>query len=670
MPLLTVQNLVFTHGTRRILDGVTFSIEPSERVGLVGRNGTGKTTLLRLIAGHAKPEEGRVDTTKNARVGYLVQDPDFGDATVIEAARDAFADLHRAQDAMEQLTHQMGDASGDELDRLMKRYSALERDVEHLGGYAIEHRVEETLEGLGFEAGQFDLKTNVLSGGQRSRLALAQLLLAQPDLILLDEPTNHLDIDGRRWLESFLADEFPGAVIVVSHDRYLLNRAVERILEVEIDGSLSVYKGNYDTYREQRFERKIVEMRAWEKQQDRVKSEEAYIRRYKAGQRAKQAAGREKRLERFKDTIADKPLELETMRLTLPKAPRSGDIVLEATNLSKRYDNNVLFQDVNLHILRGQRIGIIGPNGTGKSTLIKCLLNDTDVDSGTIREGANVSVGYYRQIQDHLDMDLTVWQYLQSVILSLDGATKASEQQARDLAGAFLFSGADQDKALGMLSGGERGRAVLAGIVAGGHNLLVLDEPTNHFDIPSAERLEQALDKETGFDGTLIVVSHDRALLDACVEMLIIINRDGSVRTFNGNYREWVTHEETQRVEAQARAEAQAVAEAEAEARAKAKKAKAAAPVASKTTTAKAGNQSAPAREPKGYAIKSLSKLNIKKLESLIEEHENRIKEIDALLLDSNVQRDGKRMNKLGNERMILVEDLEPLEFEWLRRSE
>ena len=662
MPQLAVSNLEYSIGARPLLRGVSFGVEPGERVGLVGRNGTGKSTLLRLIAGEIKPDGGSISTMRGTRVGHLRQNFDFDpDSTLWDVAESAFAELHQTHEEMHRVAAEMERAGCEELDRLMKRYERLESVMQRLGGYAVEHRIEEALHGLGFTDAQFRLPVKALSGGQRSRGALARQLLEGPELLLLDEPTNHLDIDGRQWLENFLATEFPGAVLLVSHDRYLLDRVVSRILELESGGGVSEYPGNYAKFRELRAERKLTRRRVYEKQQDRIRSEQAFIDRYRAGQRAKQAQGRLSRLERFieQETI-DRPMEMDVMRLSLPKTQRTGDFVVSAQGLSKRYDGKTLFQNFDLVVGRGERIGIIGPNGSGKSTLVKCLIGEMTPDSGKVRLGSNVNVGHFSQLHEGLDLSLSVWQHLQGVILSMDGQRKASEQQARDLAGAFLFSGDDQDKPLGVLSGGERSRVILAGLVAGGHNLLVLDEPTNHFDIPSSERLEQALDPETGYDGTLLLISHDRALLDAVASRLVILDGHGHATLFEGNYSQWKA--------AQERAKGAAV--------------KGAAPIGARPSgsiKSRAEVNGRPGAKPAGgddgrsgggASLGSLAKMSMAKLEGRIEEIQTRIREIDQAFLDYAVAQDGKRARSLSDERERLAAELEPLEFEWSRRAD
>ncbi len=661
MALLTINNVHFSHGSNKILNGITLSIEPGERIGVVGRNGTGKTTLLRIVSGDAEPDEGRVQIARGSRIGYLLQDPVFDpDETVFSVAETAFAELHATHDALNKIAEQMGDAAGDSLDQLLAQYATLERDMERLGGYTVEHKIHEALEGLGFPVDRFTQKVGGLSGGERSRLALVKLLLTEPDLLLLDEPTNHLDIEGRQWLERFLVDDFPGAVLIVSHDRYLLGSAVTRIIETELDGSLASYPGNYTQYRAQRKERKLTQARIYDKQQDHIRSEKQFIARYKAGQRAKQAAGRQSKLTRFKADMVNRPRELDVMKLRLPKPARSGDLVLKATDLSKWFDDRCLFENMNLTISRQDRYGIIGPNGAGKTTLVRCLLEELESTSGEVSIGANVSVGYFSQMHEGLRLELNVWEYLQSVILSIDGQVKASEQQARDLAGAFMFSGDDQDKTLRQLSGGERNRVVLAGLVSGQHNVLVLDEPTNHFDIPSSERLEQALNRVDGFQGTVIVISHDRAFLDACVDQLLVLDGQGSMTQFLGNYAEWASRVATHKKEL-------ATQKAEVEYQAKRDKAKFA--QKNKPNQKQTHNAKNKSKKNKNETQAALSRMSIERLESRIEEIESKVRKIDAAFLDTDVQRDGKRLNTLASDRAALLEALEPLEFEWANRA-
>ncbi|MFK7959688.1 MAG: ribosomal protection-like ABC-F family protein [Phycisphaerales bacterium] len=655
MPILTAANLRFRHGIRTILDGATLSVEPGEKIGLVGRNGSGKTTFMNLILGRMEPDEGSVQVQRGSRVGYLSQDPNFEPGqTLRESAASAFDELKALHRQMEELYEAMATADPAELERLMTAQAKIEGAIEAAGGYAVDHRIDAMLHGLGFSDEQFDLSVDKLSGGQKGRLGLARLLLEAPDLLLLDEPTNHLDIAGRQWLEEFLAEEYRGAVLVVSHDRWLLDRVVSRIVEVE-RGEIHEYPGNYAKYRELRLERQLNRSRVHEKQLDKIRAEEQYIRKYKAGQRAKQARGRESRLQRFKQNeLVDRPIELSVMKLKLPPAPRSGDMVFAAEGIAKGYGDRTLFRELDFDMKRGERVGILGPNGTGKSTLIKCLLGELEPDAGKVRVGSRVSVGYYRQLHEHLDMSLMVWQYLQSVIVGLDGQARASEQQARDLAGAFLFSGPEQDKVLGDLSGGERGRAVLAGLVAGAHNLLVLDEPTNHLDIPSAERLEESLDASGGFDGSLLLISHDRALIERTCDRLLVLGEDlPTPRHFAGRYSEWLERQRRETAEAESAAAPPADAPRKQKGKGKGK------------GGAKDGSKGGGGPKPSG-----LAQLSTEDLERRIEKAEARIRAIDAELSTPEVYESPEACQRLGEERGKLVLELEPLEFEWAGRGD
>ena len=544
MPVVSASNLRITLGAKTVLDGATFAIEPGERVGLVGRNGCGKSTLLKILCGKLKPEGGEVSLLRGARLGYLEQEPRFDPSlTLQEVAAQGLREGTSARAELDHVFEEMATAQGAELEKLFERQIALEEKLERSGGWSSDHLVEAVLHGLGFTDEQFTIPVSGLSGGQKARLGLARLLLEEPDALLLDEPTNHLDIVGREWLETFLADTYQGAVVIISHDRRLLDKVVHRIEEIHEGGTRS-YPGNYHAFVDLRMERHLTQMRVHEKQLDKIRSEEQFILKYKAGQRAKQARGRATRLARYKeDSLVERPIELDSMRLSLPKGPRIGDSVAVCEDLQKTLGDRLLFKNLSITIKPGDRIGIIGPNGAGKTTLIRTLLGEIPFDVGTVRQSPKLHSGWFKQTHEHLDYTLNVWQYLQRTVPSRPGLGKLNEQESRDLAGAFLFSGYEQEKLLGEISGGERARAVLAGLVAGGHNLLVLDEPTNHLDIPSAERLEDALSldpEDGGYDGSLLLVSHDRALLAATCDRLIILDGFGNATVFDGNYDEWV----------------------------------------------------------------------------------------------------------------------------------
>jgi len=693
MPLTAATNIRHSYGNTIILDGCSLSVEAGDRVGIVGRNGTGKTTFLRIMAGAFKADSGEIMLQRGCRAGYLSQDPTLDpDETLRGAAEGAFAELHRLHQQLDKLFHDMAEASGEALEKLMKQQSRLEQQMEAAGGYAVDHKIDETLHGLGLEDKFFNVKVRDLSGGQKGRLALARLLLEQPDVLLLDEPTNHLDIDGVLWLEHFLKDDFRGAVVMISHDRYLLNNVVSKIVEVE-QGRLIDYPGNYKAFRETRALRRLTMMRAYENQQDKFRQEEAFIRRYKAGQRAAQAQGRLARLDREKrDNTLERPAELAELDLKLPKADRSGDIVAVARGVGKRYASEtgekVLFDNLDVTISRGERWGVIGPNGAGKSTLVRCLLGETPVDTGAVKLGSNLKLGYFRQNQEFGDLSVRVYEYLLKVVKKENPGREVREQEARNLAGAFLFSGDEQERDLGTLSGGERTRAVLAGLLASGKNLLILDEPTNHLDISSAERLEDMLalpieatsedpGREGGpFEHTLILISHDRAFIDTCCNRLLVLDGHGGCEVFSGNYTQWHEKSEARKAETAAReAEEKRLREDQEKKRRaaeeeKARK-KAAAPAAASDGVSRGGAAGGATRGAgAGPSRNALERLKTEQLEERIQKIEARIKEIDASMSEPDVWRDAKKMSKLGDERAKLVGELEPLEFEWMRRAE
>mgnify|MGYP001252831484 CR=1 FL=1 len=655
MALLSLANVVLSFGDRHILDGVNLTLDMGEHVGMVGRNGCGKSTLMKLIAGLGplKPDAGQIQLARGATAGYLTQDPVLDpENTLREEAATAFAHLHKLHEQLDEISHQMASAEGDELEKLLKKYEQVEHQMEAAGGYAVDHKIDATLHGLGLTDEFFSVKVKDLSGGQKGRLALAKLLLSNPDLLLLDEPTNHLDIAGRQWLEGYLST-YRGAVILISHDRWLLDRVVSKIVELQ-DGVLEEYPGNYAKYRELRAERMEFRRREYEKQRERIKAEQAFIDRYRAGQRASQAQGREKRLERFKrDNLLDKPVEMDDISIRLRPTQRCGDLVLTAEHLTKVYDNKPLFKNLSLVIKRGDRVGVIGPNGAGKSTLIRCLLGEQQPDGGSTKVGPSVNVGHYHQSHDHLDPKLTVVDYLRLHVPS------QTEQEARDLAGAFLFSGQEQDKPMSVLSGGERGRAVLAGLVVEGHNVLVLDEPTNHLDIFASERLEEMLRQFTapieGFGqnqvggGTLILITHDRMLLENLVNQLLILDGHGGIKHFSGTYSEYVAAQQAQEALLAAQTAAKPAPK------------PAAAPKPQKVETP------APSKSSGGGA---LSKMSQEALEAKIVQVETKLAQVDQELADPDVYRDGAKVRKLQDQRQRLQNELSPLEEEWARRAE
>ena len=632
MSLASVSNATVQFGNRIILDGVDLTIQEGSRIGLLGRNGTGKTTLLRLLADAMQPDTGAVAVRRGLRVGLLDQHPSFPDGpTARQVAHGAFARLDGVQRDLDAVFEAMAAAEGEALDQLMARQSELQAMLEAEGGWTVDHRVEATLHGVGLPDMLWDQPAARFSGGERSRLALARLLLESPDLLLLDEPTNHLDIEGRRWLEQFLRDAFGGAVMLVSHDRWLLDSVCTEIVEVRRAG-LESFPGNYTQYRSIRAERRQTEARAWEKRQRHIHREQSFIRKYKAGQRAKQASGRESRLKRFVEAAeVERPESEVVAAMNLPPIARCGDRVMTAEGVGVAMGTRALIEGLDLDIRRGDRIGIIGPNGAGKTTLVRCLLGELAVSSGTIDRGTGLNIGWFRQMHDHLDPELSVWEWVQRALAAAMGKP-ASEQAARDLAGAFLFSGDDQDRLLGTLSGGERARSILAGLLGSGHNVLVLDEPSNHVDIATAERLEAVLSRGGPYAGTVVLVSHDRAMLEAICERLVVLDGSGGAVVYEGNVSTWFAAEAASKPAA-----------------ADGPRAELLAPVKKKPSP--------------------LERLSVKHLEDRIEQFELRLMELQASMADEQVWSDAEALAAVVAEQQAVAQDLATHEQAWLDRS-
>ncbi|MDR2761344.1 MAG: ABC-F family ATP-binding cassette domain-containing protein [Planctomycetaceae bacterium] len=530
--ILTVEHLRKHFSADAVLVDVSFQLRAGDKVGLVGPNGCGKTTLLNILASREESEKGSIDKASGTTIGYLEQRPDTTtNRTVIEEARLALAPLIKMQHEAEQIATAMSNSTDkSELDRLSARYDRIHESLQRHDAYHLDHRIARILHGVGFIDDEFDKSVTALSGGEMNRLNLAKLLLEEPDIMLLDEPSNHLDLPATEWLEEFL-HETSAAVILVSHDRYFLDRVTNRTFEL-YRGTIDDYPGNFSKYVLLKEERLAVQTRTYEKYIEDVEKSKEFIRRNHYGMKAAQAEDRRKKLERLLETPAELPRKIEAPAMHFPKPMRAGDMIFRFENVSKGFavENNQikpLFRGLTFNIERGERWGILGPNGCGKTTLLKCLLNLITPDAGKIIHGAGLKIGYFDQQLRVLDDNM-------QVVDAIRPAKKIFEEPARrNLLGAFGLTGDQQLQSVASLSGGQRCRAALAKLSAEDANVLILDEPTNHLDLWARSGLEKAI---RDFEGTVLFISHDRYFVDRVADHLLIIQPDAKFKTLEGNY--------------------------------------------------------------------------------------------------------------------------------------
>ncbi len=525
MSLVRLNHITKSYAPYLILDDVSAAIERGDRIGLIGKNGSGKTTLTEIIAGIIQVFEGSVFTSKGLQIGYLSQEPNLDPTfTLRQEILKVFRKQQSLEDEMLQLSERM---EHEENPALIDEYAKIQERHERMGGYDYEHQISRTLGGLGFDANDFHLETRVLSGGQKSRAALAKLLLENPDLLLLDEPTNHLDLKAIEWLENFLNSEYNGAFLIVSHDRFLLDRVVGKIWELD-DHRIKVYRGNYTKHLETKRLNILEQERSYAKQQRFIAHEEEFIQRNIAGQRTREAQGRRTLLNRI-ERLEKPDHNRRSMSIQFTPDERGGNDILQCRELGIRYGDKTVFQDLDLEVYRRDVVGIVGPNGAGKTTLFRLILGGLEPTDGEIEIGANLSFGYYDQELKSLNLGNDVIDEIWEL------RPKHTQEEIRSFLGRFLFSGDEVFKQIRHLSGGEQSRVMLAKLLLENANVLLLDEPTNHLDIPSREALERALSE---YPATTFIISHDRYLLNKLSTKLLIFE-DGTANLCIGTYAEY-----------------------------------------------------------------------------------------------------------------------------------
>ena len=531
MILLSLQGVKKSFGTNEVLRDASLVLQDGQRMGLVGVNGCGKSTLMKIIAGLESADGGAITMQKGLKLGYLAQQGEVGEGrTVLEELESVFEPVVAMEKQLRALEEQMADVAHDEtlLHRLGSQYDQLTREFERANGYGWRSTVQGVLAGLGFRREQQGQLASLLSGGERTRLCLGRMLLTEPDLLLLDEPTNHLDLKSIAWLENYLRT-YRGAVLLISHDRYFMDHVCDRMCELLL-GATECYDGNYTAYMAQRAERFEIRMKAYELQQKEIARQEAIIARYRQFNREKSiklAESREKRLEKIERL--EKPQDESAIRFRFDIRRRTGEDVMMVDDLSKGYDGRTLFQHVKLHLRAGDRVALIGDNGVGKSTLFKCLIGEEKPDTGTVRMGSGVDIGYYDQHQAHLHPEKTVLDEVWDDFRRLD------QTEVRGALGLFLFTGDDVLMPVSTLSGGEKGRVALTKLMLRKDNVLLLDEPTNHLDMDSREVLENAL---ADYPGTILAISHDRYFINRFATRICVME-EGGIREYLGNYDDY-----------------------------------------------------------------------------------------------------------------------------------
>ncbi len=643
--ILSCNNITKTFGTDAILSDCSFHIEEREKAAIVGPNGAGKSTLLKIIMGRLPADDGTVTISKDKTLGYLAQHQNLSsDGTIYDELLSVKKDIIALEEKIRETEQQMKNATGEQLDTLLDQYTKMNHQFELENGYAYQSEIVGVLKGLGFTEDDFSLPVNTLSGGQKTRVALGKLLLSKPDIILLDEPTNHLDMESIRWLENYLLG-YNGSVIIVAHDRYFLDRIVTKIIEIE-NTHVTVFSGNYTAYADKKKILRNMQLKEYLNQQREIKHQQEVITKLKQFNREKsikRAESREKMLDKLE--VVDKPAEInDKMNIELNPSVISGNDVLSVSHLSKAFDDNTLFTDISFDIKRGERVALIGNNGTGKTTILKIINDILPADSGEIKLGSKVTIGYYDQEHHVLAPDKTLFDELQDAYPDLNNT------QIRNTLAAFLFTNDDVFKYIRDLSGGERGRVSLAKLMLSNANFLILDEPTNHLDMVSKEILENALNSYTG---TVLYVSHDRYFINTTATRIIELVGQTTVN-YIGNYDYYIEKKDALTAAALA-----------------GKPADSSSAVSAAQKNAQKESAKADWKHSKEeQALLKKKKNELKKTEERITVIEDRLKAIEEESALPEVCTDTARLLELHKESTKLSEELDTLYEKWEELSE
>ena len=651
--ILSCNGIKKSFGTDEIFSDVSFHINEREKAAIVGSNGAGKSTLLKIIIGELSSDEGEVIRAKDTTLGYLAQHQELSsERTIYEEMLDVKKEVLALQEQIRQLELDMKSAKEDELEQMLASYSRLNHRFEMENGYACESEIIGVLKGLGFAEEDFNRKTNTLSGGQKTRVALGKLLLSTPDIILLDEPTNHLDLNSIAWLETFLLN-YKGAVVIVAHDRYFLDKIVSKVIDID-HGECRVYSGNYSAYAEKKAQIREAQLKQYYNQQKVIKHHEEVITKLRSFNREKsikRAESREKMLNKIE--VLDKPITHETeMHFRLEPCVTSGNDVLSVTGLSKSFGNNHLFSNLQFDIKREEKVAIIGDNGTGKTTILKILNDIIPADSGEIKLGAKVHIGYYDQEHQVLDMEKTLFDELQDTYPDMDNTA------IRNVLAAFLFTGDDVFKRIKDLSGGERGRVSLAKLMLSEANFLILDEPTNHLDIASKEILENAI---SHYSGTVLYVSHDRYFINKTATRILDLTNN-QLLNYIGNYDYYLEKKKDVEMAANLTQNPSG---------SSSSKGTPWSNLSGSDSSSEVSDNKLDWQQQKEEKAKQRKKQNdLKKCEEEISKLEIRNEEIDTLLTKEEIFTDVPKLMELNNEKKAIEERLEELMILWEELAE